>query len=182
MKRVLLLLLMSCSVLLSQCKKASDDAGLSDTGSYLIMNGDKRDLGAIPSADISMNNGAWKNPDQWQLSLGIKTACLKIAGLNNDRLEVYVNIWDNKLIKSEYSLVPGNSAGGTAGPKGSASIGIRPFKIGGTGGLTFFDAQSGKIAITKDNNGKLKTVSFVDIPLSPYNMQAYTISGRVEVQ
>lgn len=172
-----------CSLLLTNCKKRADSSDDTNKGCYITLNEDKRELGVIPSADITMNNGAWSSPDQWQLSLIIRTKCKQIAGLNNDKFEVYINIWDNKLLKGEYNLVPGYSGGGSSGgPKGTASIGLRPFKIGGTGGLTFFDAMSGKISITKDANGMLKTVSFVNIPLSPYNIRLYTMSGRIEVQ
>lgn len=171
-----------CSLFLTNCKKGSGPIDDVNKGCYITLNEDKRELGVIPSSDISMNNGAWTSPDQWQLSLVIKTKCKQIAGLNNDRFELFVNIWDNRLLKSEYDLVPGYSGGSSGGPKGTASIGIRPFKMGGTGALKFFDAMSGKITITKGDNGKLKTVTFVNIPLSEYNGQAYEITGRIEVE
>ena len=103
--------------------------------------------------------------------------------MDNGRLEIYIDIWDKSFLKSEYNLVAGYSGGGsTSGPKGTASIGIRPFKSSGTGGLTFFDATSGKITITKSNTGSLTSVTLTDVPLSLYNSQSYKVSGRFEVK
>ena len=167
---------------LSSCKKNSDSSSNnSPAGNYFKLNTDTRTLGQIPSTKITLSNAAYTGPNEWQLALGIKTDCYKIAGLNNDEFEIYVDIWDNQLLKSEYNISAGFSGGGsTPGPSGTASIGMRPFKIGGSG-LTFFDAQSGKINVTKDASGKLKSVEFLNIPLSPYNGTAFTASGRFTV-
>jgi hypothetical protein len=178
---ILLLLTILSLALITSCKK--DNGTNSDTpqGNYFKLNSDTRNLAAIPSTKITVNNGAWTNPDQWQLSLGIKSDCYKIAGLNNDEFDIFINIWDKNLTKTEYELVPGYSAGGSsAGPFGKASIGMRPYKIGGSG-LTFFDAQSGKITITKDASGKLKSVEFSNLPLNQYSGASYTTSGRFSV-
>lgn len=170
------------SLVLLSCKKNSDTGSNNNPqGNYFKLNSDTRTLGQIPSTKITVGNGPWTGPDEWQLSLGIKTDCYKIAGLNNDEFEVYVDIWDKQLLKTEYNISAGFSGGGsTPGPSGTASIGMRPFKIGGSG-LTFFDAQSGKINITKDASGKLKSVEFLNIPLSPYNGTPFTASGRFTV-
>ena len=165
-------------LLLTSCKKNSDT---NPQGNYFKLNSDTRTLGQIPSSIITIDNGAYINPDEWQLALGIKTDCYKIAGLNNDEFEIYIDIWDNQLLKAEYNISAGFSGGGsTPGPNGTASIGMRPFKIGGSG-LTFLDAQSGKITITKDANGNLKSVEFSNLPLKDLNQVSYTASGRFAV-
>ncbi len=169
-------------LLLSSCKKNNDkDSSNNPSGNYFKLNSDTRALGQIPSSKITMDNAAYTGPNEWQLALGIKTDCYKIAGLNNDEFEIYIDIWDNQLLKTEYNISAGFSGGGsTPGPSGTASIGMRPFKIGGSG-LTFFDAQSGKITITKDVSGKLKSVEFLNLPLTQYNGTEYEASGRFTV-
>jgi hypothetical protein len=122
------------SFIFLKCNKSSDSSGNINKGNFIIINNDKRDLGVIPNADVTIDNGAWSNPDQWQLAIAVKSGCSKIAGLDNGRLEIYINIWDKSLLKSEYNLVAGYSGGGSSGPKGTASIGIRPFKSSGTEG------------------------------------------------
>ena len=170
MRRVLLI--GSLLIVLYACKKDSDTA--SSSGSFITLNNDTRQLGIIPSASITITNAAFNSPDEWQLSVGIKSACYKIAGLNNDEFEVYVDIWDKKLLKSEYTIVPYTKTSGTA------SLGIRPYKIGGSG-LTWFDGLSGKIRITKNSAGKLASVEFTQIPLTTFNSQSYTVSARIIV-
>jgi hypothetical protein len=183
MNKVCLLGIIVISFLFLKCSKSSNSSGSTNKGNYITINGDKRDLGIIPNSDVTIDNGAWSNPDEWQLAIAVKTGCNKIAGLNSGRLEIYINIWDKSLLKTEYDLVPGYSGGGsTGGPKGKATIGIRPFKSGGTGGLNFFDAMSGKITITKNSTGALTSVTLTDIPLSTYNSQSYKISARFEVK
>lgn len=183
MNKVCIIAIFAISFLSLKCSKSSGSSGNSNKGNYITINSDKRDLGVIPNTDVTINNGAWSNPDEWQLSIAVKTGGSKIAGLDNSRLEIYIDIWDKDLLKSEYNLVPGYSGGSSSGgPKGTASIGIRPFKSSGTGGLTFFDATSGKITITKNNMGSLTSVTFADVPLSPYNSQSYKLSGRFEVK
>lgn len=170
MKKTLLFIVLFGTLL--SCKKSSTNTD-TNSGNYLTLNADTRQLGTIPSSAITMTNAAYSSPDEWQLSLGIKTACYKIAGLNNDEFEVYIDIWDKNLLQTEYTIVP-NTGSGTPG---KASLGMRPFRIGGSG-LTWFDGLSGKIVITKDATGKLKSVEFNSIPLSQYNSNSYTTSGK----
>lgn len=168
-------------LLFSSCKKNDNNSDNNPLGNYFKLNNDTRKLGEIPNSKITMDNAAYTRPDEWQLALGIKTDCYEIAGLKNDEFEIYIDIWDNKLTKTEYNISAGFSGGGsTAGPSGTASIGMRPFKIGGSG-LAFLDALSGKIKISKDANGNLKSVEFINLPLSEYNGTAFTASGRFTV-
>ena len=177
MKQALLILL---SVLLFACKKDNTSSTQTNATNYLILNGDRKELGTMPTSQITVGNASWNNPDEWQLSVSIKNACYQIGGLNNGDFEVFIDIWDKNLLQSDYNIVPGLSGGGsTAGPTGTASMGMRPHVIGG-GGLAWLDARSGSIHITKDNSGKLKSAEFINIPLSDSrNTQTtHTASGN----
>lgn len=166
------------SLLVFSCSKSKDNK---PNGNYFKLNNDMRTLEQIPSSTITVDNGAYTNPDEWQLAMSIKNDCSQIAGLNNGEFEIYIDIWDKGLTKTEYNISAGYSGGGSdPGPSGTASIGMRPFKIGGSG-LTFLDAQSGKITIIKDVNGNLKTVDFSNLPLKDLNGNSYTASGSFTV-
>ena len=172
MKNTFKILLAFCILMtsMSSCKKDSTP------GNFLKLNEDKRNLDPMPSTKAMVSNDFWSTPGQDQLSIKIKSDCFKIAGLNNDTVDVWIIIYDDYLTKAEYDLTPGYLNG--SGPSGKATLGIRPHENGGTGALTLFDGQSGKIRIKKDEYGFLTSVEFQNIPLNAYNGKSFTTSGR----
>ncbi len=163
-----------CGIILllsiSGCKKDSNsDSAIS--GNFISINGDKRIIDATNS-NVTINCGTYGYPC-WQFHLLDKQFSTGIAGLPNNEIEFFINIYDLDLLKDQYALVTytGNGA------KGFAEILVRVKKNGAS--FTSFNSTSSSGIVNYSLSGNKKVVEFDNIKLFQ-NSVIYTISGRIE--
>lgn len=168
MKKTFFLLILS--VLFLSCKKDNTDSKLNDN--YVKIDNDTRSLGTISSGDIEYSSAAWSAPDQWQFVVDIENKCDNIKGLKNNKLRLYFDIWDKKLLKTEYNIDL---------PQVEGTASIRMDILGGNNLDLVFGSELGKkLYITKDDSGRLKSVRFFDLKMGD-SRYIFTVSANLTI-
>lgn len=157
------LLLFSISFLcFAGCKKSTETKG-----NYLRIDDDIRQLGTVPSPDISVLNSFPYGPYSNEVVVFISNKANNIDGLQNDKVVIDMDFW-NDMSKNEYPI-ENTSAQGTV----NLHINITgPTYIGGG------TAIGGKIYITKDEDGKINSIRFENVKIT--GIHTATVSCEIK--
>ena len=135
---------------LAGCKKSSETKG-----NYLRIDNDTRQLGFVPSPDITVNNFFPYGPYANEVVVIIANKANNIDGLKNDYVVIDMDFW-NDVSQNEYPIA-------NTSDQGFVNLRINISGPTYNGGGT---AVGGKLYITKDEDGKINSIKFENVQIT----------------